>query len=154
VETGTVHQLSISPGGVPKAPVRVAVVGPLGIEGDAHQDTKHHGGPDRALCVWSLEVIEALRAEGHGLYPGAAGENVTVSGIPWELVVPGVVLRLGEVEAEITRPATPCRKNSRWFVDGDISAMDHRRHRGRSRMYAKVLTPGTIRPGDRVVLDR
>jgi len=152
VTEGTVHQLSISSGGVPKAPVRVAVVGELGIEGDDHEDTTHHGGPERALCLWSLEVIESLQADGHGIYPGAAGENVTVAGIPWERVTSGARLRLGEVEVEITRPATPCWKNRRWFADGDVSVMDHRRHPGRSRMYARVLTPGTIRPGDRVVL--
>ena len=150
--TGTVHQLNVSGGGVPKTPVPVAVVGPLGIEGDAHQDTKHHGGPDRALCLWSLEVIDLLAADGHGVYPGAAGENVTVAGIPWERVVPGVRMRIGDVEVEVTRPTTPCRKNARWFVDGDVSVMDHELHPGFSRMYARVLASGTVRPGDPVEL--
>lgn len=150
--TGTVHQLSVSAGGVPKLPVDAAEVGPLGIRGDSHRDTRHHGGPDRALCLWSVEVIEELASRGHGLYPGAAGENVTVAGIPWDRVVPGVRLQLGQVEVEITRPTTPCKKNSRWFVDGDVSVMDHTLHPGFSRMYARVLSGGTIRPGDPVEL--
>ena len=38
---------------------------------------------DKALCLYSFEVIEAWPADGHSIVPGAAGENVTVRGVDW-----------------------------------------------------------------------
>jgi MOSC domain-containing protein YiiM len=150
---GEIVQLNSSPGGVPKLPVDVAHVGELGFEGDGHRDKKHHGGPDRALCLWAIERIEGLQAEGHPIFPGAAGENVTIRGIDWDSVVPGVQLRLGaEVVAEITGYATPCNNNAAWFVDGQFTRMGQKRHPGWSRTYARIVHGGTLRPGDPVEL--
>ena len=67
---GRIAQLSISPGGVPKRAIPEARVTRLGFEGDAH-DYEHHGGPERAVCLFSLEMIDALAAEGHATEPGA-----------------------------------------------------------------------------------
>ena len=76
------------------------------------------------MCLYSFEVIERLRAEGHPIGPGAAGENVTVGAVDWSLVVPGAEMRLGnEVLLEVTAYATPCWKNARWFRDGDADRM-------------------------------
>ena len=61
----TIHALHVSPGGVPKRPVPAAELSVLGLAGDWQTDRVHHGGPDRALCLWSLEVIEVLAAAGH-----------------------------------------------------------------------------------------
>ncbi|HSE92450.1 MAG TPA: MOSC domain-containing protein, partial [Methylomirabilota bacterium] len=77
---GRIVQVSVSPGGVPKRPVEAALVTALGVEGDAHRDTEHHGGPERAVCLYALEAIEALQHEGHPIVPGALGENLTVAG--------------------------------------------------------------------------
>jgi len=75
---GRIFQLNISPGGVPKLPLREAMVGELGLEGDGHSFPDIHGGPERALCLFSLERILELQAEGHPIFPGAAGENITI----------------------------------------------------------------------------
>ena len=81
--------------------------------------------------------------------PGAAGENVTVTGVDWNAVVPGTRWLIGdEVEIEITHFTAPCKKNSRWFADGDFSRMNQQLHPGRSRVYARVLTEGVIQPND------
>jgi MOSC domain-containing protein YiiM len=58
---GRVVQVNTSPGGVPKRAVAGALVGPLGLEGDAVKHTKIHGGPERAVCLWALETILALQ---------------------------------------------------------------------------------------------
>jgi MOSC domain-containing protein YiiM len=61
------------------------------------------------VCLFSLEQIEALRAEGHRIAPGALGENVTLEGIEWVRVVPAARLRLGDrLVLEITRYTSPC----------------------------------------------
>jgi len=149
----TIHQVSISAGGVPKLPVPAARLTPAGLEGDGHDDAKNHGGPDRALCLYALEVIERFRAEGHEVTPGATGENITIAGLDWHRVVPGTRLRLGATAlVEITRYTTPCWKNAGWFAGGDFNRMSQATHPGDSRVYAKVLEGGDLRPGDPVEL--
>ncbi len=146
-------QLSSSRGGVPKLPMLEAEVTVLGIAADAHDDKEHHGGPERALCLWAVERIAAIAAEGHALTPGAAGENVTTQGLDWDLVVPGVQLRLGEsVLVEVTRYTTPCKTNKRWFLHGNFNRMHQELHPGFSRVYARVLEPGILHPGDHIEL--
>lgn len=150
---GKIFQLSVSKGGVPKLALRQAQVTDLGIEGDEHRDLKHHGGPERALCLYSLERIMALQAEGHPIFPGAAGENVTVSGLDWERVVPGTQLLLGEnVVVEVTNYTVPCNNIRGSFAGGDFMRIDQDRFPGWSRVYAKVVQGGEVVTGDRAAL--
>jgi MOSC domain-containing protein YiiM len=150
---GRIVQLSVSPGGVPKRGVTSARAGTLGLEGDAHRNTHHHGGPERALCLFAMEAIRALQEEGHQVAPGALGENVTVEGVDWSAVQPGRRLRLGaEVVVEITRFTSPCTNITAAFRDGDYSRVSEKRHPGWSRVYARVLTEGSLNTGDPVLL--
>jgi MOSC domain-containing protein YiiM len=152
-EAGRIVQLSVSNGGVPKHAVELARVTPLGLEGDAHRDTTHHGGPDRAVCLFPMEAIRELQHEGHPLVPGALGENVTLEGLDWSTVQPGSRLHLGEeVVLEVTRYTSPCLNIRLAFRDGDYSLVSQKRHPGRSRVYARVITTGTLRRGDSVRL--
>ncbi|HET8578500.1 MAG TPA: MOSC domain-containing protein [Methylomirabilota bacterium] len=147
--TGRIVQINVSPGGVPKRPVGEARVTWLGVEGDAHRDTEHHGGPERALCIFSLERIRALQTEGHSISPGSIGENLTVEGLDWNAVTPGSRLLLGaDVLAEVTRYTSPCTNITAFFKDGDYSRVSQKRHPGDSRVYARVLREGAIRTGD------
>lgn len=150
--SGAVSGLFVSDGGVPKAPVARAVVDHGGMVGDRQIDRVHHGRPWQALCLWSTEVIDAFRADGHPLEPGLAGENIDLTGIGWERMRPGVHLRIGEVLAEVSSYAVPCKKNAAWFAGGAFDLMHHR-HGPRSRIYATVLEPGTISVGDPVLLE-
>jgi MOSC domain-containing protein YiiM len=150
---GTIAGIQVSRGGVPKRGVDSAEVGPEGLIGDRQSDRRAHGGPLRALCLFAAEAIEALAAEGHNLAPGHLGENVTVTGIDWTKVKPGVRIRLGAtVECEVTSFAEPCWKNARWFGDGDITSILQDRNPGFSRVYASVLSTGMIGRGDEVVV--
>jgi MOSC domain-containing protein YiiM len=147
--SGTIHQINISPGGVPKLPVEEARVTRLGIVGDGHNDTENHGGPLAALCLYALEEIERLQAEGHPITPGTAGENVTLVGIDWSAMAPGARLALGkEVVIELTDYATPCQTIRDSFVAQDFVRISQKLHPGESRVYARILREGTIRPGD------
>lgn len=148
-----VHQISVSSGGVPKTPVATAVIDDRGLVDDDQADKVHHGSPDQAICLYSLEVIQGLRSEGHPIEPGFAGENLTLSGVDWNDVVPGVRLTIGpKVKVEITDFTAPCSKNGQWFADGNYSRMLQRRHPGESRVYAKVLTGGVVSTGDVVLV--
>ncbi len=149
---GTATGLFLGQGGVPKARAEVLEVGFDGVVGDRQDDRRNHGRPWQALCIWSTESIDHHRADGHPVGPGLAGENVSVTGLPWARVRPGVQLQLGDVRAEVSAYAVPCHKNARWFRDGRFDAMHHR-HGPHSRVYATVLEPGTITAGAPVLLE-
>jgi len=147
------YQISVSNGGVPKKPVREARVTLQGVEGDRQHNLKVHGGPDRAVCLYSLDVIERLQQAGHSIEPGFSGENLTLAGLDWELMRPGVRLSIGpDVELEVMSYTSPCSHNGRWFHDGDYQRISQKKHPGWSRVYAKVLKEGVVMPGDQVNL--
>jgi MOSC domain-containing protein YiiM len=149
--TGSIASVNISDGGVPKRRVTGATVRLSGIESDAQNDRKHHGGPDRAVCLYSLEVIRALQQEGHPIDVGTAGENLTIQGIEWELVVPGSRIKIGdEVELEVASFTTPCKTIRDSFIDGGFIRISHKTYPGWSRVYARVLREGEIRSGEAV----
>jgi MOSC domain-containing protein YiiM len=150
---GVVAQVNASNGGVPKRALLHAVIGLRGLDGDRQAERRHHGRPWQALCLWSAEVIEDLRAEGHSVHPGAAGENITVTGIDWSTARPGVRMRIGTALVEVSAFAEPCSKNAQWFVGGNFRRMGHDLHPGWSRAYAWVLEPGQVAPGDAVVVE-
>ncbi len=151
--TGSVFQLNLSKGGVPKLPVDVAEVGFGGMVGDRQAHREHHGRPWQALCLWSKEVIDRFVAAGHtNLGYGSAGENVTVEGLPWAEVRAGVRLRVGEVLTEVSVFALPCASNAQWFAGGNFALMHHDRGPV-SRVYASVVEPGRIRHGDAATLE-
>jgi len=145
-------QISVSLGGVPKTAIPTAWVTTEGLEGDSHR-YRHHGGQERAVCLYSIEAIEWLRTEGHSIAPGSIGENVTVQGLDWSAVVPGSHLLLGEqVLLEVTRYTTPCRTITGVFKDGDVARVSQKTHPGWSRVCARVLVDGVIRRDDPVRL--
>jgi MOSC domain-containing protein YiiM len=150
---GSLVSINVSNGGVPKRRVADAKVSQLGLLNDAQNDTIGHGGPERAVCVYALERIRALQAEGHPIDIGTAGENVTVEGIDWGLVTPGARLRLGaEVVVEVTRFTTPCKTIRDSFIDGQFIRISEKLYPGWSRVYTRVLSEGEIRSGDVVEL--
>lgn len=150
---GELVSINASRGGVPKASVLEAEVGRAGLIGDRQANRRHHGRPWQALSLWSLDVIEALRAEGHPVSSGSCGENLTVRGIDWAALRPGVRLGVGEVVAELSSYAIPCAKIRDSFAGHDFNRVHHERHPGVSRMYAWVVRGGVIRPGDPVVVE-
>jgi MOSC domain-containing protein YiiM/GNAT superfamily N-acetyltransferase len=125
----------------------------LGLEGDAHRENTVHGGPHRAVCLFGMEVIERLQSEGHPIGPGGAGENLTTSGIEWSLLPVGTRARIGEqLEIEVSSSTTPCATQVRNFSDGNFNRIRIELHPADSRMYARVITEGEVKPGDTITL--
>ena len=152
-QSGHIFQINVSNGGVPKRSIPVGEVTESGVMGDRQRNRRHHGGPTRALCLYSLERILALQAEGHPNYPGATGENDTIAGLDWEQLQPGMVLRLGEeVTIELTSFTVPCSNIEEAFTGRHFVRISQKMNPGWSRLYARVLQPGQIRPGDAVVV--
>lgn len=149
---GEVAFLASSKGGVPKKSVNAVEVDFRGVIGDVQKNRLLHGRPFQALCLWSSEVIESLRADGHPIAPGLAGENVTLSGFDWSNLRPGARLALGTVLCEVSSFTDPCAQNAAWFIDGEVGVMNQRRG-AVSRVYATIVEPGRVSVGDSVTLE-
>ncbi|HVE79164.1 MAG TPA: MOSC domain-containing protein [Gemmatimonadaceae bacterium] len=147
LDSPRIVSINTSGGGVPKRPVERARVTRGGVEGDRQRDRRFHGGPDRAVSLYSAERIEALRAEGHPIAAGTTGENVTVAGVDWQAVVPGARLRLGDVLVEVTAYATPCKNIRGSFAGEEFTRISQKKHAGWSRVYARVVEEGEMRVG-------
>ncbi|MCE2502588.1 MAG: MOSC domain-containing protein [Chlorobi bacterium] len=149
-----IFQINASKGGVPKTGLHKAEVDLNGIIVDDQADKKHHGGPLQGLCLFRLESILELQKEGHPIFPGSTGENITTVGLEPDQLLPGVRLRLGsDIRIELTDFATPCNTIAASFSDGNSNRINNKKHPGWSRVYAKVLTEGKITIGDPIVLE-
>ncbi len=151
---GHIFQINISSkGGVPKLPVREAVLTQLGLEGDRQANRRLHGGPERALCLYALERIVQLQREGHPIYPGSTGENVILAGLDWERLAPGAQLRMGdEATIEISSYTIPCRTIAASFVGREFKRISQKLYAGDARLYARVLQVGRLAVGQTVCL--
>lgn len=144
-----IHQISISKGGVPKLPVLEAQVELNGLLGDKQKNKQFHGGPERAICLFSLQIIERLQSEGHPIHPGSTGENLTISFDQYENLVPGSKLKIGaEVILEISSYTVPCKTIKDSFQAQDFTRISQKLFPGSSRLYARVVQTGLVRVGD------
>jgi MOSC domain-containing protein YiiM len=160
VGAGSVLQVSISRGGVPKRAIPEGDLGPLGIAGDEHAHPEFHGGPRQAVLLISSEAIAELTALGYPLYPGALGENITTVGIDRAQWRSGQRWRVGQAIVEFTRLRVPCDQLSvygpgiqRAVYDAQVRDGDTSSPRwAMGGFYASVVQPGIIRPGDPISL--
>jgi MOSC domain-containing protein YiiM len=158
--TGSIIQVNISPGGIPKRPIPEATVTVEGVAGDrwAHPDI--HGGYNQALLLITAEGIGELIAQGYPLFYGALGENLTIQGIDRRQMRVGQRYRAGEVWLELTKLRGPCSTLDvygpgieRAVYDRQVKDGDPTTPRwGLSGFYARVLQAGTIRPQDIIAL--
>ena len=67
-----VVSVNISPGGIPKRPIKVGEVTIDGLVGDGHDHEKHRT-PIQTICLLGLEDLEALREDRFDRNPVANG---------------------------------------------------------------------------------
>jgi MOSC domain-containing protein YiiM len=150
--TGSVESLQSSGGGAPKVSIPLAEIGPGGVLGDVQANRRNHGRPWQALCLYSSDLIAALRHEGHPIAAGSTGENLTLSGIDWSRMRGGLTITIGEVVLRTSSPAAPCHKIGDSFTERHWDRIDHVERPGWARWYASVLSGGTVSPGDAVLV--
>ena len=151
--SAVVHSVNAaSGGGVPKSPVASARLHYGGVEGDKHNDLRYHGGPQRAVCLYSFEKISGLQAEGHPIDVGTTGENLTIEGLDWEALEIGMEISVGEALIKLTNLAPPCNTIIDSFSDKRSNRIFEEKYPGWSRWYAKVLTEGIVEAGDIVTI--
>ncbi|MDP9114217.1 MAG: MOSC domain-containing protein [Acidobacteriota bacterium] len=159
--TGSIVQISVSDGGVPKHAIPVGILTPLGLETDQQAHPAIHGGPQQALLLITAEGIAELALQGFPLTHGSLGENLTTSGIArreWRI---GQRWEVGpEVLIEITKRRAPCQTLNVYgpgiqaaIYDGLAAAGNPSSPKwGLSGFYASVIRPGIIHPGDEIAL--
>jgi MOSC domain-containing protein YiiM len=148
---GFVYSVNVrGEGGVPKLPVRSAKLVIDGVEGDFNKfrTAKRGGSPARAVCIYSLERIEALQEEGHPISLGTTGENLTIEGLDWSALEIGMRMKIGKSTIELTEPCAPCNVIADSFKDRKSVRIDHDVERGWSRWLASVIDEGIVAVGD------
>jgi len=148
---GILEQISRSGGGIPKH----AVDGPVmmtasGIDGDVQRDRRYHGGPNKAVLMIATELLDDLIAKGYPVYPGALGENLTVSGVDSGEWRAGRRYRIGEdAIIELTTLRVPCA-NLHVYGRSIVKELAPKECRA-GGFYARVIRPGMLAPGLPVV---
>jgi MOSC domain-containing protein YiiM len=148
--SGRLESINASRGGVPKRSLFEGLITESGLDGDRQRDLRFHGGPDRAIVLFSLDVIKALQREGHSIAAGTVGENLTSSGVDWHAIVPGVELQIGGVRLGITKYTSPCEKIAFAFLQNDFTRISQKLHPGWSRVNARVISGGLVTVGETV----
>lgn len=115
----------------------------LNFEGDGQADLKYHGGPDKAVCVYSWEhypywVEKMNRQLGHAAF----GENLTVAGMLEPDVCIGDIYQLGEAVVQVTQPRQPCHKLAKLYHLKELPVWVQ--DSGYTGFYFRVLEEGLV----------
>ncbi|MGD8190915.1 MOSC domain-containing protein [Brevibacillus ginsengisoli] len=130
--------------GICKEQVQEAYLAVDCFRGDGVHNTKYHGGPDRAVCVYPHEHYAMWEQELQTkLPPAALGENLTVTNMREDQVHIGDIYRIGEALVQVTQGRIPCntisRRNSRdQFLPRIVET-------GYTGYFFRVLEEGMIR---------
>jgi MOSC domain-containing protein YiiM len=131
-----------------KAPVEGRLhLGRLGFPGDEHV-YEHHGGPDKAVCVYPHEHYRHWEDTLGLALPAAAafGENWTVAGLPETAVELGDTLEVGGALVQVTQPRAPCYKIAARYGVKEMAVLVQRT--GYTGYLLRVLREGPVGAGD------
>ncbi|OAB47641.1 MOSC domain-containing protein [Paenibacillus antarcticus] len=111
------------------------------FDGDGQADLVHHGGPDKAVCVYPYEHYSYWERElGKPFTYAAFGENLTVTGMLETEVCIGDTFQVGEAILQVSQPRYPCFKLSQKHGASDLPAQVLKT--GFSGFYCRVLQTG------------
>lgn len=129
-------------------PVRLTATG---FEGDGQADLIHHGGPDKAVCVYAAERYPYWNDSLGGVWTdGSFGENMTVEGLPEEQVCVGDTFAVGTAVVQISQPRQPCFKLAMRYELPDLPLLVQQT--GYTGYYFRVLQEGVVSAGDAMKL--
>ncbi|KGP80738.1 MULTISPECIES: MOSC domain-containing protein [unclassified Paenibacillus] len=116
-----------------------------GMTGDGQADLEHHGGPDKAVCVYDYSRYPALeQLMDRKLDWGACGENLTVEGCMEDEVRIGDVYELGEAKVQVSQPRQPCFKLGARYDYKELPV--YFQESGHTGFYFRVLQEGEVTP--------
>lgn len=122
-----------------------------GFQGDGVGDLKHHGGLDRAVCVYPYEHYLHWEKElGHSLSPSTFGENLTVTNMLEKDVCIGDIFRVGEAVIQVTQGRIPCSTITKRTNEPALLKMLVKT--GFTGYLCRVLEEGIVRNNSRITL--
>lgn len=138
--------------GIGKRPVEGPLrLGRLGFEGDGVADLRHHGGTDKAVCVYSKEHYQYWeKVLGKKLPHAAFGENFTVSDLYEDSICIGDIFQAGTALVQVSQPRQPCKTLAARFGRNDMVKLVV--DSGRTGFYFRVIEEGIVKKGDTLVL--
>jgi len=138
--------------GLCKAPV----YGPLllkkaGFAGDGVADTKHHGGFEKAVCVYSSDHYAYWEdILGIKLPNAAFGENLSISNLREDDVCIGDIFQIGTALVQISQPRQPCKTLALRYGRNDMLKLVI--DCGYTGFYLRVLKEGIVERGSCLTL--
>ncbi|ANS74132.1 hypothetical protein AWM70_05690 [Paenibacillus yonginensis] len=121
------------------------------LEGDGQGDTVHHGGADKAVCVYCFKHYPYWEERlGLTLQPGAFGENVTLHDLTEEEIHIGDIFKWGEAVVQVSQPRQPCYKIAAFHGIPELTV--YVEQTGYTGFYLRVLEPGTVSRKDGLLL--
>jgi MOSC domain-containing protein YiiM len=138
--------------GMCKKPVTIPLVlTHRGFEGDGVGDLKHHGGSDKAVCVYAIDHYGYWeKVLGRKMPNAAFGENLSVSDMSEEGVCIGDTYRAGTAIVQVSQPRQPCSTLAARYGRDDFVKLVV--DSGRTGFYLRVLEEGRVKAGDSLVL--
>ncbi|PEO10719.1 MOSC domain-containing protein [Bacillus wiedmannii] len=138
--------------GINKKQVRETVfLSFLKFNGDGQADLVHHGGVDKAVCVYSGEHYRYWEKElNQALVYGAFGENITINCLCEEDVCIGDTFQIGEAIVQVTQPRQPCFKLAKKYNIPKLPL--YFQETGYTGFYFRVLKEGWVSPADTLKL--
>jgi len=122
-----------------------------GIEGDGVGDLKHHGGSDKAVCVYAINDYEYWeKMLGRKMPDAAFGENFSVTDMSEEDTCIGNIYRAGTATVQISQPRQPCSTLAARYGREDFVKLVV--DSGRTGFYLRVLEGGRVKAGDDLFL--
>ncbi|HFJ9315164.1 TPA: MOSC domain-containing protein [Bacillus tropicus] len=113
------------------------------FNGDGQADLVHHGGVDKAVCVYTGDHYPYWKKElNQDLVYGAFGENITVSGMREEDVCIGDMFELGQAIVQVTQPRQPCFKLAKKYNIPKLPL--YFQETGYTGFYFRVLKEGWV----------
>lgn len=133
--------------GIFKRPVDKALfLSRLNFDGDGQADLKHHGGKDKAVCVYPYEHYSFWEKELNTNFElGAFGENLTSRGLLETEVCIGDIFELGEAVVQVSQPRQPCYKLAARYGYPEMPLRVE--ETGYTGFYFRVLKEGMVSPG-------
>ncbi|MED1303409.1 MOSC domain-containing protein [[Bacillus thuringiensis] serovar konkukian] len=113
------------------------------FNGDGQADLVHHGGVDKAVCVYTGDHYPYWEKElNQNLVYGAFGENITVSGMREEDVCICDTFELGQAIVQVTQPRQPCFKLAKKYNIPKLPL--YFQETGYTGFYFRVLKEGWV----------
>ncbi|MFJ3390702.1 MOSC domain-containing protein [Lysinibacillus sp. NPDC086135] len=129
--------------GIEKRKVQEVYLSARGFEGDDVADKKHHGGPDRAVCLYPAEhYIQWEQELGKPLLTAAFGENLTVTNMLEADICIGDIYKIGDAVIQVTQGRVPCSTIDK-YAEANI-LLKRLIETGYTGFLARVLEEGTI----------